>query len=67
MDCCKKNLSNLDRGVRAVIGILLVAGFALNYLSWPWNYVILVVGLVLLFTAAIGSCMIYSMLGFKTN
>ena len=60
-----KNEGPLDRGIRAVVGVLaLIAGFAM--LSGVWQIVAGVVGLVLLATAAIGICPLYSVLGINT-
>ncbi|ABQ88497.1 hypothetical protein RoseRS_0054 [Roseiflexus sp. RS-1] len=60
-----KNEGSLDRGIRAVVGVLaLIAGFTM--LSGVWQIVAGVVGLVLLATAAIGICPLYSVLGINT-
>lgn len=62
----KKNVGSLDRIIRAVVGIALIAAFFMNpHTTLIW--VGLVVGLVLLFTSAMSSCAIYSMLGLRTN
>ncbi|MGQ9549258.1 MAG: YgaP family membrane protein [Roseiflexus sp.] len=60
-----KNEGPLDRGIRAVFGALaLVVGFTM--LSGLWQIVAGVVGLMLLVTAAIGICPLYSVLGVNT-
>ncbi len=60
-----KNEAPLDRGIRAVVGVLaLIAGFTM--LSGLWQIIAGVVGLVLLVTAAIGICPLYSVLGIST-
>lgn len=59
----KRNMSNLDRALRAVAGILLL-GWALlsqHPLHW-WG----LVGLVPLGTALIGFCPLYRLLGIST-
>lgn len=59
----KHNMSNLDRGLRAVAGLVLV-GWALlsdHPLHW-WG----LVGVVLLATAAVGFCPLYRSLGLST-
>ena len=59
------NEGSLDRGIRAVVGALaLIAGFTM--LSGVWQIVAGVVGLVLLVTAAIGICPLYSVLRINT-
>ncbi len=60
-----KNEGPLDRGIRAVVGALaLIAGF--TTLSGLWQIIAGVVGLMLLVTAAIGICPLYSVLGVNT-
>jgi len=61
----KRNESNQDRGIRAVLGIiallvgLLAAGGFLRAL-------LIIVGLVLVITAAVGFCPLYRLLGIYT-
>lgn len=63
-----KNESTIDRGIRGVVGAILVLwalfgagpGFVLSVIA-------LIVGVVLLLTAVIGFCPIYKALGFSTN
>ncbi|MCG7232672.1 DUF2892 domain-containing protein [Corynebacterium propinquum] len=61
----KRNESNQDRGIRAVLGIiallvgLLAAGGFLRAL-------LIIVGLVLVITAAVGFCPLYRLLGINT-
>lgn len=65
----KPNEGDLDRIIRAVVGVaLLVVGL------WPmaglqgavWGIVVAVIGAVLLFTAITGFCLIYRLLGIST-
>ncbi len=62
----KKNVGNIDRILRAVIGIAGLAAFfmvdATGFLHWAF----LIVGVIGLATAAMSSCPIYSMLGMRT-
>lgn len=61
----KRNESNQDRGIRAVLGIiallvgLLAAGGFLRAL-------LIIVGLFLVITAAVGFCPLYRLLGINT-
>ena len=61
----KRNESTQDRGIRAVLGIiallvgLLAAGGFLRAL-------LIIVGLVLVITAAVGFCPLYRLLGINT-
>mgnify|MGYP003997008007 CR=1 FL=1 len=63
----RNNVGGVDRIVRAVIGVALIAAFFMypDLLNWKW--VVLFVGLILLFTSVMSSCMIYSVLGMTTN
>ncbi len=61
----KLNESNLDRMIRAAVGIvLLYLGFAV--LGGPMAIVAEVVGVVLLATAAIGFCPLYALFKLST-
>ena len=61
-----KNVGNIDRIIRAVVGIvLLIAAFTAGW-STLWTVLAVVVGLVMLGTAAARSCPAYSILGFRT-
>ena len=55
-----KNMGTWDRALRAIVGILAVAAFALEMLEGTLAIVALVVGVVLLATAALGWCPPYS-------
>lgn len=60
----KKNESSVDRILRVVLGLALLAGFFLNADgSYRWLYLI---GIVPLVTGLIGSCPIYSIFGMST-
>lgn len=60
----QKNVGNLDRIVRAVLGAaLLIAFFAMPEASYRWVFLI---GIVPLATAAMGSCALYSIFGIST-
>ena len=54
------NVGSVDRLVRVVVGIAMVAA-GVYYRSW-WG----AVGAVPLLTAAVGSCPVYSLLGLST-
>ena len=62
----KSNESNIDRIIRAVLGVVLVwLGFG-GALSGVAAVVLDIVGIVLLATAAIGFCPLYRMINFST-
>lgn len=55
-----KNMGGLDRGLRFLLGVLLIAGALMGYGVWMW------IGVIPLVTAAIGSCPLYKVLGIQT-
>jgi len=60
----KKNVGKIDRVLRIVVGIALLAGFAFNPSgSWSWLYLI---GIIPLVTGLMSSCPAYSVLGMST-
>jgi hypothetical protein len=58
-----KNVGQIDRGVRIVLGLGLLTFAALGSGSSRWFGLI---GLVPLLTAALGSCPLYTILGMST-
>lgn len=60
----KLNVGGIDRILRIVVGLALIAGFFLNVdSSYRWLYLI---GIVPLATGLAGSCLLYSMFGLST-
>lgn len=57
-----QNMGRFDRGVRLVIGVLLLGLF--GAVPSPWRYITLV-GLVFLATAFTGFCPLYHLLGIR--
>ncbi len=56
-----KNIGTLDRAMRLVVGIVLIAlVFVGPQTPWGW------IGIVPLATAALGFCPLYTVLGFST-
>jgi hypothetical protein len=66
MQIGEKNVGMIDRVVRIIIGIVLIAVFALNMVAAPWSYLVVLIGLIALVTGAVGTCALYSLLGFTT-
>jgi hypothetical protein len=59
-----KNVGNIDRILRIVLGLALLAGFFLNADgAYRWLYLI---GIIPLATGLISSCPIYSIFGLST-
>jgi hypothetical protein len=61
----EKNMGQSDRAIRAVVGVILVIAYFMVAGAWSW--LLLLIGLVLLATAALGTCPPYSLLGIRTN
>jgi hypothetical protein len=60
----RKNEGTLDRALRIVVGLALIAAFfAMPEASYRWAFLI---GIVPLATGLIGSCPLYSILGIST-
>ena len=60
----EKNVGGIDRILRIVIGLALLAGFFLNSGSaYSWAYLI---GIVPLATGLFQTCLLYKVLGIKT-
>ncbi len=60
----KTNVGSIDRVLRIVLGLALLAGFFLDTeATYRWAYLI---GIVPLLTGLMGSCLLYSILGLNT-
>lgn len=60
----RKNVGPIDRALRILLGIGLLAGFVLNRDgAYSWLYLI---GVIPLVTGLISSCPLYSILGLST-
>ncbi len=60
----QKNVGGIDRILRIVVGLALIAGFFLNAdASLRWLYLI---GIVPLATGLLSTCPLYSIFGFST-
>jgi hypothetical protein len=61
-----KNVSGVDRIIRVVIAIAAFIGaFAVGFGS-AWAWVLVVIGAIMLVTAAIGFCPLYRIFGLST-
>ncbi len=60
----KNNVGGIDKILRIVVGLALIAGFFLNTeATYRWAYLI---GIVPLVTGLLGTCPLYSILGLNT-
>ncbi len=61
-----KNVGSIDRLVRIIAGAVLFYA-ALAMLQAPLSYIVGLVGIALLITAAVGTCTLYTLLGINTG
>jgi ABC-type transport system involved in cytochrome bd biosynthesis fused ATPase/permease subunit len=62
-----RNVGTADRALRALIGILALAGaFALGWFSGWMVWAAAAVGVIMLGTAAVGFCPLYRLVGINT-
>jgi hypothetical protein len=62
----EKNVGTIDRVVRLIAGIALLAAFALNIVAAPLSYLVALIGIIALVTGAVGTCPAYSVIGITT-
>jgi len=62
----KKNVGTIDRIIRGLIGVVLVAVYFLGMAEGTMAIVALVVGVVMLGTAILSRCPPYALLGINT-
>jgi hypothetical protein len=63
----EKNVGTIDRVVRLIAGIALLAAFALNIVAAPLSYLVALIGIIALVTGAVGTCPSYSVIGITTT
>jgi membrane protein YdbS with pleckstrin-like domain len=62
-----RNVGSVDRALRALIGILALLGaFVLGWFSGWMLWAAVAVGVIMLVTAAVGTCPLYRLLGMNT-
>lgn len=62
----EKNVGTIDRIIRIVVGIALLAGVLMNMVAFPLSYLVGLIGLIALVTGAAGTCPAYSLMGIST-
>jgi hypothetical protein len=62
----KKNMGTLDRGIRVIVALVIVALIAMKTVTGTLSIVLGVFAVVFLITAAIGFCPLYVVLGIST-
>lgn len=62
----QKNVGSIDRAIRALVGVALLAAYFLDAVQGTLGIVSLVAGIVMLGTAVIGWCPPYALLGINS-
>ncbi|MDQ6987769.1 MAG: DUF2892 domain-containing protein [Mariprofundaceae bacterium] len=62
----KANVGNIDRVIRFLAGIALIAFGVLGSLASPWNVVAISAGVVFALTAVIRFCPLYGIFGINS-
>lgn len=60
------NVGGVDRVIRGVLGLLLLASPLLPAVTGMWTYILPLIGVVLLGTASMRFCPAYRLLGIST-
>ena len=60
----KKNVGQVDRGIRIIVGIVLLLLVVVLQNDWRWLGLI---GIIPLATGLLGSCPLYMLFGINTN
>ena len=63
----KRNMSNIDRLIRAIIAVLLVYLYIGGIVTGAFGIILVVLGVILLITSVLGFCPIYALLKFSTR
>ena len=62
-----RNMGTMDRALRALIGVLALLGaFVLGWFSGWMVWAAAAVGVIMLVTAAVGTCPLYRLVGINT-
>jgi len=61
------NEAPIDRAVRIVLGVILVAGSLAGAIAAPWLYAVWLVAAIALVTGIVGFCPLYAVLGVSTR
>ena len=62
----KKNMSNLDKGIRVIIAIAVALLYYLNIIEGTLAYILMAVAIIFLVTSLINFCPLYRILGIST-
>ncbi|MFN2114248.1 MAG: DUF2892 domain-containing protein [Anaerolineae bacterium] len=62
-----KNVGNVDKIIRIVLGLVLLGAAIFMDLSTTLQVILFVVAAIALITGLLGTCPLYSLLGFSTS
>ena len=62
-----QNESTIDRVIRVIAGLALVALAVAGIVAAPWTYALWAVAAILLITGAVGFCPLYAIFRFSTR
>ena len=62
----KRNMSNIDRLIRAILAVLLVYLFIGEIVTGTFGIILVVLGVILLITSVIGFCPLYALFKIST-
>ena len=62
-----QNESTIDRVIRVIAGLVLVALAVAGLVAAPWTYALWAVAAILLITGAVGFCPLYAIFRFSTR
>lgn len=62
----KKNMSDLDKGLRLLVAAIFAIAYFLEFVSGTFGIIILVLAIVFAATSFIGFCPLYTLFGFST-
>ncbi|MFZ4741537.1 MAG: YgaP family membrane protein [Bacteroidales bacterium] len=63
----KKNMGNIDKGIRILIAIVIVVLYFTNIITGTLAIVLLALSAIFVLTSIIGFCPLYLPLGIKTD
>ena len=63
----KKNVGNLDRGIRVLLGLLIIVAYNKALISGPVAIALGVVAAIFILTSLVSFCPLYVILGLSSN
>lgn len=63
----KKNVGSIDKIIRLIIAVVAIYVAYNGMVASPWNYVLYAVAAIMVGTALMGSCPLFSIFGIRSN